>query len=392
MADLDRGTVLETNIDISDLNGYRTARPKLRTGRLEWPIMLIPLDTIASGSPTQTRQEVFDPDRYPQDAELAASIRQHGVIEPILVCRISDPGDEPQYQLIAGDRRRRAAVHIGQEMIPAIIRQSGEQANLLTFAENTGRRDLTPYEKAIALTKIMEMDEEELSLRQLAKKTGISLSSVSNLLKAYRESPPALRKLFAEGMESRAVVELQSVFGKFNEAEQVELARKLRGLSKRQVLAIKDLSEREIPINAALETIIQPQMPPDVPDNGRRIARLQKETLDCLQPYDGQVEAIAELTSAPLEVVKGIFSTAKKNQAGTDAVFLACAFVGRGGTTHNALKNAEKLAQNQKASKLVRKFLILLNQAKDLINRSDEDSLKKFLRIIFWGGINHDGG
>ncbi|MEJ2607648.1 MAG: ParB/RepB/Spo0J family partition protein [Anaerolineales bacterium] len=253
---------------------------------------------------------MFDPGRYPQDAELAASIRQHGVIEPILVYRFSDPGEDPQYRLIAGDRRRRAAAHIGQEMIPAIIRQSGDQINLLTFAENTGRRDLTPYEKAIALAKIMDMDEEVLSFRQLAKKTGVSLSSVSNLLKAYRESPPALRKLFAEGMESRAVVELQSVFGKYGEAE---------------------------------------------------------------------------LTGAPRKTVKEIFSTAEKNRSGMDAVFLACAFVGRGGTPCNALKNAESLTQKKKAFKLVHKYLILRNKAKDFIDHVDEDSQKEFLNTIFWG-------
>ncbi len=386
MADLDRGTVLEAGLEISDLNTYRTAKPKRQAGRLEWPIMMIPLEAIASGSPTQTRQEVFDPDRYPQDAELAASIRQHGVIEPILVCRVSDPGDEPQYQMIAGDRRRRAAVHNGQKMIPAIIHRSGEQINLLTLAENTGRRDLTPYEKAIAITKIMEMDKDELSFRQLAKKTGISLSSVSNLLKAYRESPPALRKLFAEGMESRAVVELQSVFKKFDESEQLQLANKLRGLSKRQVLAIKDFTEQEVSIDAALETIMGSQRRPNVTSNGQRNAVLKKKTPNYSRSYEDQTKATVELTGVPVKVVKDVFSTAKKSLSKMDAVFLACAFIGQGGTPCNALLNAESLAQNQKALKLVRKYLILLNEAKNFISRLDDDSQKEFLQIIFLGG------
>ncbi len=386
MADLDRGTVLEANLKISDLNTYRMTQPKRTIGRLRWPIMMIPLEAIASESPAQTRQEVFDPHRYPEDAELAASIRQYGVIEPILVCRISEPGDETQYQLIAGDRRRRAAVHIGQEMIPAIIRQNDEQINLLTLAENSGRRDLTPYEKAIALIKIMEVNEDGLSLRKLAKKTGIGLSSVSNLIKAYRESPPALRKLFAEGMESRAVVEMQSVFRKIDEAGQLELAMKLRGLSKRQVLAIKVLLEREIPIDAALETILGPKLPPDVSGNKPQNAALIKEPTDTTRSDDDQIEAIADLTGASPKAVKGVFSRAKKNQSSMDAVFLACAFVGRGGTPHNALNNAELLAQNHKASKLVRRYLVLLNEVKNVIKRLDDDSQKDFLHIIFFGG------
>ena len=386
MADLDRGTVLDANIEISDLNVYPKDQPKPKASRLEWPIMMIPLNSIVSESSIQTRQDVFEPDRYPEDAELQASIREHGVIEPILVCRISGPGEEPQYQLIAGDRRRHAATHIGLEKIPAIIRQHGKETNLLTLAENTGRRDLTPYERAISLVKIIEINKNRLSFRQLAKKTGISLSSVSNLLKAYRDSPPALRMLFAEGMESRAVVVLQSVFNKFDESKQVEVAAKLRGLSKRQVLAIKDLIDRSISFDKALESILGSRIPTINSENKPRNS-IPKMKLTETSPFDErQINAIVDLTGASQKAIKSIISKAEKDRSGMDAVFLACAYLGRGGTPRDALANANVLTQNAKASKLVRKYLVLQNKAKKLINRLDDGCQQEYLQTIFFGG------
>ena len=386
MADLDRGTVLEANFGFSELSAAQTNQPKLQTGRLEWPIMMIPLNTIVSESSTQTRQDVFDPDRYPEDAELQASIRQHGVIEPILVCRITNPGEEPQYQLIAGDRRRHAAAHTGLEMIPAIIRHYGEEITLLTLAENTGRRDLTSYERAIALAKILEINEEDLSFRQLAKKTGISLSSVSNLLKAYRDSPPALRMLFAEGMESRAVVVLQSIFTKFDESKQVDIAAKLRGLSKRQVLAIKDLIDQSISFDKALETILGSQIPTVNSENKPRNS-IPKMDLTETSPFDeSQIKAIADLTGASQKAIKSVISKAEKDRSGMDAIFLACAYLGRGGAPRDALANANVLAQNAKASKLVRRYLVLQNKAKKLIDRLDDGCQQEYLQTIFFGG------
>jgi ParB/RepB/Spo0J family partition protein len=387
MANLDRGTVLEADLQISDLHTYQANRSKQSAGRLEWPIMMIPLEEITAGSPAQTRQEEFNPDRHPEDAELAASIREYGVIEPILVCRISKPGERPGYQLIAGDRRRRAAAAAGLDRIPAIIRQYGKEIDLLTLAENTGRRDLTPYERAMALAKIVETDGGELSYRQLAEKTGISLSSVSNLLKAYRHSPPALRKLFAEGMESRAVVELQSVFKEFDQAGQVAFARQLHGLSKRQVLAIKDLIARSIPAEVALETVTGPQILKAASRNKKGRAVPKKETPTASQPDEGKFEAVADLTGASTLTVNSVFSRARKNQSGMETVILACAFIGRGGTPRNALKKAEVLAQNQKASKLVRRYLVLLNKAKKFIDQLDDDSQQEFLQTIFFGGL-----
>jgi hypothetical protein len=272
------------------------------------------------------------------------------------------------------------------EMIPAIIRQHEEEINLLTFAENCGRRDLTPYEKAVALSKIMEMNDDNLSFRQLAKKTGVSLSSVSNLLKAYRESPPALRMLFAGGMESRAIVELQSVFKIFDETKQIEAAEKLRGLSKRNVLAIKDLVDQSISFDIALETIVGQQPLVVNPKYRTQSSNTNMDQTESLPYNESQIKAIADLTGASQKAIKGVISKTAKDQTGMDAAFLACAYLGRGGNPRDALKTAELLTQNQKAFKLVHRYLVLLNKAKKVIDRLDDGCQQEYLQTIFFGG------
>ncbi|MEJ2606618.1 MAG: ParB/RepB/Spo0J family partition protein [Anaerolineales bacterium] len=393
MADrkVDRSTVLELDVGVGDLSSYKFPETCHHSGRLEWPIMMIPLASIVADSPAQSRQDVFNPDQYPEDAELAASILAYGVIEPILVCRISDPGDGPLFQLIAGDRRRHAALHVGLDMIPAIIRQGGEETNLLTIAENTGRRDLTPYERAIALTQIQEQSEEHLSIRNLAKKTGISASLVSNLFKAYHDSPPALRRLFAEGMAPRSVVELQSLFTNYDESEQLALANKLRGLSRQQVLSIKELVDHEIHIHTAIDTVLGSQDAPEEEPESKnwedKEPSTQSHTSDTntLPKDDDQLNAIAALTGASQKAVKGVISKAENEHISMDAVFLACAFIGRGGSARNALKNASELSNNQKTSVLVRRYLNLMIKAQKMLEEIENDSQKAFLNTIFYG-------
>ena len=112
--------------------------PRARTGLAE-----IPIDQL-SPNPQQPRHQ-FDDDAL---AELAASIRRHGVLQPVLV---SEDGPR-RFILVTGERRWRAAQLIGLETIPAVIRERLESADQLELAlvENLQRRDLTPLEEARA--------------------------------------------------------------------------------------------------------------------------------------------------------------------------------------------------------------------------------------------------
>lgn len=134
----------------------------------ELPVKLI------KPNPNQPRTK-FDPDAL---AGLAASIETSGVVQPLLVRPLHDGS----YELIAGERRWRAAQQAGLEKVPAVVRNS-EQAERLQVAliENMVREDLNPVEEARACAALV--DELGLSKEELARRVGRSRPAVSNLIR-----------------------------------------------------------------------------------------------------------------------------------------------------------------------------------------------------------------
>ena len=142
-------------------------RPATAAGTTE-----IALDRIRD-NPRQPRQ------RIAEDAlgTLAASIREHGVIQPILVTETIDG-----YQLVAGERRVRAARMAGLERIPAVVRQLADREQLeLALVENLQREDLDPIEAARAYRQLI--DEFAFSQEDLAARVGRARSTVANTLR-----------------------------------------------------------------------------------------------------------------------------------------------------------------------------------------------------------------
>lgn len=132
----------------------------------------LPLDRITPGA--YQPRSVFDPERL---EELAESIRQQGVIQPVVVRAQGD-----QFELIAGERRWRAAQMAGIETIPAIVREvADEVAIAMALVENIQRENLSPLEEASALRRLV--DEFELTHQQAADAVGRSRPAVSNLLR-----------------------------------------------------------------------------------------------------------------------------------------------------------------------------------------------------------------
>ena len=118
----------------------------------------------------QPRRE-FDPDAL---EALAASIKEHGVLQPIVVTR-----EEGKYKIVAGERRWRAAKIAGLDKIPAIIRTLDSQNRLeLSIIENAQREDLSPLELATAYAKLAS--QFNLSIEDIAAKVGKSETSIQN--------------------------------------------------------------------------------------------------------------------------------------------------------------------------------------------------------------------
>lgn len=135
-------------------------------------VLQVDTDKIAM-NPLQPRRNFADHNMN----ELIASIREYGIIQPLIVNRKGD-----RYELIAGERRWRAAKELGIDKVPAIIRDAGQQEKLeVSLIENIQREDLNPIEMATAYQKLV--DEFNLTQEEVAKRVGKSRPSVTNALR-----------------------------------------------------------------------------------------------------------------------------------------------------------------------------------------------------------------
>jgi ParB family chromosome partitioning protein len=156
-------------------------------------------------NPRQPRTN-FDPETL---TELAESIRQHGVLQPLIV---TEGEQQDHYILIAGERRLMAARQAGLDLVPAMVREAGEQQRLeLALIENLQRSDLGPLEAAEAYRQLSE--EFNLSHEDIAARVGKKRPTVTNTLRLLN-LPTSVRQALSEGKISeghaRALLALNS--------------------------------------------------------------------------------------------------------------------------------------------------------------------------------------
>ncbi|MGD8586792.1 MAG: ParB/RepB/Spo0J family partition protein, partial [Chloroflexota bacterium] len=142
-------------------------------------LVVVPLEAI-SPNPHQPRSNV-DQEKL---EELAASIRQHGLIQPLIVTQTA-PG---QYALIAGERRWRAATLAGLRELPVVVKEASPQEMLeLAIIENVQRDDLNAIEEAVAYQQLIE--EFGMTQEDVAKRVGKSRPTVANLVRLLNLGP-----------------------------------------------------------------------------------------------------------------------------------------------------------------------------------------------------------
>jgi ParB family chromosome partitioning protein len=183
----------------------------------------IPVDRI-DPNPYQPRRN------FPEASlrELAESIRAGGLVQPVLVRR-----HEARYQLVAGERRWRAARLAGLEAVPAVVRELSDRETLeLALTENLLREDLNPLDAAHGFEALQQ--NFHLSHEQIAERMGLDRSTVTNMLRLLR-LPAKVQEMLGSGEitygHARALLGLRS------EAEQIQSARDIakHGFSVRQV-------------------------------------------------------------------------------------------------------------------------------------------------------------
>jgi ParB family transcriptional regulator, chromosome partitioning protein len=173
----------------------------------------LPIDAI---QPNRHQPRVhFDEESL---AELAASIREIGVLQPVLV----RPQEGGGYELLAGERRWRAARRAGLDVIPAIVRATDELGSVeRALVENLHRQDLTPLEEAAAYSQLIE--DFSFTHEQIATRVGKSRSSVTNTLRLM-SLPPTIQHLLADGRLSAG--HAKALLGTPDRAFQEQLARR----------------------------------------------------------------------------------------------------------------------------------------------------------------------
>lgn len=193
----------------------------------------IPVTAIRP-NPHQPRRS-FDEESL---AALTASIRQVGVLQPVLV----RPLGNDTYELIAGERRWRAAKRAGLPTIPALVRASSEVDSVEeALVENLHRTDLNPLEEAAAYQQLIE--DFQLTHEQLSSRIGKSRVAITNALRLF-QLPPAVQKLLADGQLTAG--HARALLGTPDRAFQEALARRAASeqLSVRAVEeAIRDRNE-----------------------------------------------------------------------------------------------------------------------------------------------------
>ena len=196
--------------------------------------------------------------------ELAASIRAQGLMQPILVRPLGDAGD--RYEIVAGERRWRAAQLAGLTEVPTLIREIPDESALaMALIENIQRENLNPLEEAQGLQRLV--DEFSMTHQQAADAVGRSRPAASNLLRLLQLAKPVQALLMAGRLDmghARALLPLPADI-------QIQLA---------QRIVQKALSVREAE-RLAQQTLKPPKAPTDVrPD--RDLLRLQEELADLL--------------------------------------------------------------------------------------------------------------
>lgn len=187
----------------------------------EETVVLHDSDRILKISPSQIAINPHQPRTTFSDTalnDLAASIKEHGIIQPLIVTRRGEG-----FELIAGERRLRSAKLLGLKTVPVIVREEKEQKKLeIALIENLQREDLNPLETARAYQKLI--DEFNITQEEAAHKVGKARSSVANALRLL-SLPAPVQEALTNGKITEA--HAKYLLGLEGEAKQVNMLKKI---------------------------------------------------------------------------------------------------------------------------------------------------------------------
>jgi ParB family chromosome partitioning protein len=261
--------------EVNELQAFLNAHPRLYYRR---GVGSIPIKAIRPGhQPTrsESRPELIE--------ELAASIKATGLLQPLILRPV--PGFPHQFEVVAGERRFRAAQLAGLNEVPAIIREFNDQEALaVSLIENIQREELSPTDEARALKRLIE--EFTLTHEEVARAIGRSRASVSNLLRLL-ELPAEVTAM----MDTRSISmgHARALLGLEDEGERVRLA---------QMIAPHQWSVRET--ESQVRKAAQARSPRSSPQLAvvSEIMRARGLRVDLHQRADGSGKIVIEFDDA----------------------------------------------------------------------------------------------
>ena len=255
---LGRGLSALLNESKNDLTGVDEKTAKRAMGS----IIEIDLNSIEV-NPFQPRSQFNEE----QLKELASSIKELGVIQPITVRKI----DQNKFQLVSGERRFRASKMLGRETIPAFIRLANDQEALeMALVENIQRQDLDPIEIAMSYQRLM--DEVKLTQDQMSQRVGKKRSTIANYLRLLKLDPiiqTGMRDGFISMGHGRAIINVAQSTDQLSIYEQI-ISKKL------SVRATEEL----------VKNLNNPKVKPK--KNTSQIPNFVKENIDDISDFFGQ--------------------------------------------------------------------------------------------------------
>jgi ParB family transcriptional regulator, chromosome partitioning protein len=221
------------------------------------PVLLLVAPDRIVPSPFQPRRN-FDKDRM---EELTNAIRAQGIIEPLIVRPLAGDADEPRYELIAGERRLRAARTAGLTVVPIVVRDVGDHEALeMSLVENLVREDLNPIEEARAFVRLNK--EFNLSHEEIAGRISRSRSHVTNTMRLLELPIPVVELIILGGLtpgQARPLLSMSSAHDQIQAAARIA-QQKITAREAEQIAVDNRPVSRTIVARAETERLERPKL------------------------------------------------------------------------------------------------------------------------------------
>ena len=355
---------------------------------------------ILEDSPAQSRANVFDPNRSPKDRELLESIKTNGIIQPIVIRPLENSGldfgvkkGERKFAIVAGHRRVAAGKAAGQNGVQGIIARSDDNHELITLAENMGRRELSSYERAQALKSLQE--RRGLSVRKVADLVGVSPAYTSELFSAL-SAPGFLLDSWKDGsVSTKAVVDLKDHWSSFEKVGDDVLLSQLRSLTQAGARSLRDQLDAGTDLADALTSMGSlsaggEQESGAGSQRGPYKKSPRHKVIENNKAYKESFIAAVQDVFSKLnqEKAKALFDNAIAHSIDdADTLWAAALYVAKGGNQKEAAKLAAAAMKIPRARSLINYEIRVMKKAAANLDKikSKDKSVAPFVKKIFPG-------